>query len=274
MRHGWLMTLFMLMAAPAPALAGTTAWADPNAQLCRDQYRQVHRWWQHSLFAVSPAVSRAMLAAFEGRTTDMRRDLDALPAAQRARWRRTALATAVAGNQPGTVAALLDDGVDPDSRGWVPPFSSAFFEATLGQLEHKPIFHGHGKQTVKAMQKQGLIDNSGEYLPPALFQVSQCHFDTVAKVLLAHGASATQHMSLVNGKPGPDPLLVAVVEGDAPLTRLLLAHGADADICADDRRMAQRARAIHRQPASTLADIGHKQGLPDALVARLQCRGR
>lgn len=268
MRYGWLPLMLALTFAPAPVRAAPT----PARNACTTETRWVHTAWRRGLFDASPAVTRGMLAAFEGHTADMRRGLAALPAAQRTRWRRTALATAVAGNQPRTVAALLDDGVDPDSRGWIPPLRSAFFDATLGQLEHKPVLHGHGKQTVKAMQKQGLIGNHGEYLPPALFQVSQCHFDAVARVLLAHGASATQRLTLANGIPGPDPLVYAVVFDDAPLIRLLLARGAD--VCADDRHMAQRARVIHRSPAPTLASIAGKQGLSHTLVARLQCHAR
>jgi hypothetical protein len=268
MRYGWLTLMLALTLAPAPARAAPT----PTRNTCAIESRWVHTAWQRDLFDASPAVTRSMLAAFEGRTADMRRDLAGLPVGQRMRWRDTALATAVAGNQPRTVAALLDDGVDPDSRDWVPPVKTAFFEATLGQLEHKPILHGHGKQTVKAMQKQGLIDNSGEYLPPSLFAASRCRLTAVAKVLLDHGANVNIRERLANGGRGLDPLAVAAIFGDAPVIRLLLERGATS--CPDDRLIAHNAMHMHWKNVHTLASIGRKQGLPHALVARLQCRER
>lgn len=267
MRHRWLLAALVLFSASATA--GTAASPDTTPRACRAESRQARTLWQQGLFDTSPAVARAMLAAFEGRTADMRRDLTALPKGQRKRWRGTALATAVAGNRPGTVAALLDDGVDPDTRNWIPPLKSAFYRHLVGKLRQDPQWHGHGRQVVEAMRKDGVIGNHGTYMPPPLFTASQCHLEAVAKVLVDHGASVSIRERQANGGHGADPLTVATVFGDAPVVRLLLAHGAAP--CAADRHMAQRARETHRHAAPTLAGIGRKSGLPAPLVARLQC---
>lgn len=262
-----LLVLVVLLSATARAASHSAAWPAWRTMLCKDGPARVHSGWKHGKYAVPPAISRIMLAAFEGRTAAMRRGLAALPAKDRARWRLTALATAAEGNQPATIHALISDGADPDARDWVPPHrpqASRQVTDSPGQDRRPDTRRG-----ADALRKAEMLDNSGEYLPPPLFEVMSCNRVDVARVLLEDGASVHVTQVLNHHRRGMDPLLGAAFNGDVQILRLMLAHGADS--CHDDRLMARAARHSGRKPVPTVARIADEHGVPAALVGRLRC---
>lgn len=255
---GW----FLMFALIAPVAAQDTV---NSPELCAQIGAVVHGSWQKGVYETSPNVAKVMLAAFEGDTGSVRRGLAALPAPDRTRWRQTALATAVEGGQPATVGALIDDGADPNARSWLPPYKSDAFHQIVDSMKHDAGFGG--PNAVKSMQKTGLVANQGTDVPPPLFRAAECSQIETAKVLFQHGASV--HVRARAQHKGQSPLVGAVINGDTAIIQLLLAHGANS--CDDDQLIAELARANGRKPVPTLAGVARKRGLPDVLIARLQC---
>lgn len=256
--------LFLVLPLAAPAKAEHSV---DTASMCRNQRTLVHEFWQRNLYATSPEVSKIMLAAFEGDTASMRRGLAALPETERARWRQTALATAVAGDQPATVHALIADGADPNARDWVPPLDPQAFGKVAGSLARDKRFGG--TKGVDALRKAGALDNNGTFLPPPLFEVMLCNQVDVARMLLEGGASVHVTESLHDHRQSSDPLVPAAIYGDTGILRLMLAHGANT--CHDDHRMAAVANTSNHAPAPTVASLAKKHGVPDSVVAQLVC---
>lgn len=258
--------LLLLGSVVTPAVAGFSH-AD-NIALCRQTRSLLRGEYRHQLFAVSPAVSDIMLAAMDGDTAAVRDGLARLPRDQRARWRQSAMSLAALDNRPDTLRALIADGADPAARAWVPPHTRGFQQRTLATMEHGP--RPDMRRLVAAMQKAGMLRNQGRWVAPPVFQAAQCDQAAIIATLLAAGipvrATSRPH------DKGVDALLVAVINGNAAATRVLLEHGASP--CLDDRRLTRRGRSQHRHRVMNVAGIGTRSGLPATLVARLQCRAR
>lgn len=266
MRIGFAALCLLLVAVTVPAAASTSTGfthAD-HVKLCRNARVTVRMWWQKDLYAAPPAVSAIMLAAIDGQTSNVRKGLANLPPDEVVPWRLTALATAVTGNQPGTVQALIADGADPNARAVIPPFTAAFYRQTVDSMKKDPRWGG--PKVVDGLKKSGLMRNQEMRLSPPLFQAAFCDEGKVISALLRGGA-AINATALANGH-GMDALMSAVDEGNAEATRVLLDHGAEP--CIDDRHMAAHMRRLKRKP-HTLAGIGQREGLPPALVKRLTC---
>ncbi len=271
MRKEWLAVLGIfvtgLAAAAGPAPAATSAHqAEPSLHdmgmnACRNGRNLNHEAWRIHAYAVPDAVSSTMLAATEGDTGKVRAGLAALPADTVARWRQTALLTAVLSNRPDTASALMADGADPDARSWIPPYTERFYQAVAARLPGDPRFGG--RKVVKNLQDSGLMQNKGQWVPFMLNQAAACDLAPVIDALVRGGASVNAHPPV-----GFGPLVTAVQGQNPHALRALLDHGANT--CYFDRRSARFAKREHRKPV-TLADIARKNGLPADLVARLQC---
>lgn len=273
MRQGWLALLGFFITAmasgPGPAPASTSAqasiWNESPHALSMDTCKSVrlvaHDTWRIHAYVAPANVSAIMLAATDGNTTKVRAGLAALPPDQVARWRQTALLTAVISNRPDTVRGLIAEGADPDARAWVPPYTDRVYRASLVLMSHDPRFGGSG--VVKSLQQQGLMQNKGQWFPHMLNQAANCDEAEVIDALVEGGASVNAHLP-----SGIGALEVAVFEGNPRATRALLDHGADT--CYFDHRAATYAKRTHRKPQA-LAAIARKNGLPADLVARLQC---
>ena len=237
-----------------PAIAAEPAPASGN--LCRQTLPTIRGLWQHGLYDASPAVAAVMVDAIDGKLPRVRAGLAALPVSEQARWRQLAMLTAANAYQPTVVDGLLDDGAAVDGKALLPPFKPAFHDQMLDAMEHDPRFGGPG--AVKALQSAGVLDsNHDQLLGPALLLVAQCGDVATLDVLLRHHANL-----MVRAAPNvTDALTAAVVSGNSAIVSQLLDHGAE--VCADTRRI--------RKPGVTLASIGQRQHLPDALVQRLTC---
>lgn len=237
-----------------PALAAEPAPADGN--ICRQSLPTIRELWQRDAYDAPPAVAAVMVDAIDGKLPRVRAGLAALPMAEQGRWRQLAMLTAANAYQPAVVDGLLDDGAAVDGTARLPSFKTSFHEQTLDAMEHDPRFGGPG--TVKALQSAGILDsNRGQLLGPALPLVIQCGDVATLDVLLHHDANV-----MVRAAPNVvDALTAAVINGSGIIVGKLLDHGAD--VCTVDRRI--------REHGSTLASLGRRQHLPDALVQRLAC---
>lgn len=235
-----------IAAEPAPVVGN----------ICQQVLPTIRELWQHDVYAAQPAAAAVMVDAVDGKLPRVRAGLAALPVAEQARWRQLAMLTAANAYQPAVVDGLLEDGAVVDGTARLPPLKSAFHQQMLASLEHDPRFAGPG--TVKALQSAGLLDNNrGQLLGPALPLVVQCDDVATLDILLRHHASV-----MLRAAPNVvDALTVAVINGNGTIASRLLDHGAD--VCADDH--------LIRKPGATLASIGRRQHLPDALVQRLVC---
>lgn len=124
-------------------------------------------------------------------------------------------------------------------------------------MDKDPRFEG--RATVKSLQSASIVGNQGQQLGPALLAASGCNDVATLDVLLRHHADV-----MIHAPHSADALTVAVVKGEAGIAQRLLDHGANA--CSDDDRIGKR------KPGTTLASIGRREHLPDALVKRLRCR--
>ena len=244
---------FALVVLSPAATAGTGPAA---AHLCLEQMATARQLWQHDLYDAPPAVAAVMVDAIDGRLPQVRRGLAALPSDQQARWRQLAMLTAAWSHQPSVVEGLLDEGAAVDGKAWLPPVKPAFDRQALDATGRDPRFGGPA--TVKSLQSAGIVGNRGQQLGPALLAASGCNDVATLDVLLRHHADV-----MLRAPHSADALTVAVVNGEAGIARHLLDHGAD--VCADDRRIPR--------PDTTLAGIGRRKRLPDALVQRLTCPG-
>lgn len=237
-----------------PAIAAEPA---PATNLCRQALPTIRGLWQQDVYDAPPAVAAVMVDAIDGKLPQVRRGLAMLPVAEQARWRQLAMITAANAYQPTVVDGLLDDGAAVDGTVRLPPFKSAFHDQMLDAMEHDPRYGGPG--AVKALQSAGLMDgNHGALLGPALPLVVQCDDVATLDVLLRHHANL-----MARAAPNVvDALTAAVVGGNGAIVIRLLDHGAD--VCAEDRFI--------RKPGATMASIGKRNHLPDALVQRLTCR--
>ncbi|OOG44396.1 hypothetical protein B0E52_08385 [Rhodanobacter sp. C06] len=235
-----------IAAEPAPA---------SSANLCRQALPTIRGLWQHDLYDAPPAVAAVMADAIDGKLPQVRQGLAALPAAEQAHWRQAAMLTAANAYQPAVVDGLLDDGAAVDEPVRLPPLKGSFYPQTVSAMAHDPRF---GPGVAKGLQSAGVMNNHGNLVGPALPLAVVCGDTATLDVLLHHHANV-----MARAAPNvADALTAAVVNGDAPIVSRLLDHGADA--CADDRRI--------RKPGTTLASIGQRNHLPDALVLRLTCR--
>lgn len=251
------------LCALQPAIAADAApTSSNNANICRQALPTIRSIWQHDLFDAPPAIATVMVDAIDGKLPQARQGLAALPAPEQAHWRQIAMLTAASAYQPAVVDGLLDDGAAVDAPALLPPLKQAFYRQTLGAAERDPRFGGPA--TVKALQSRGLIDNSANLFGPALIVASNCDDTATLDVLLRHHANVMIRAA-ASPKPdaprGPYALTIAVVQGYAGIVQRLLDHGAD--VCASNR--------LIRKPGATLASIGKRNHLPDALIRRLTC---
>ena len=255
------MTLGLALAGQAVAAGHKTP---PQREICRQSTPLIRDLWSKGTYDAPPAVATLMLDAIDGKLPEARQQLHAMPSADAARWRQLAMLTVWTGRAT-VVDGLLDDGAAVDARGWIPPFKPEFFGQTVHAMQHDARFGG--PVAVKGLMTKGLVRNRSQSTGPALIVATECGDLATLDVLLRHHASIAQN----NAPNEADVLTMATIEGDAPVARLLLNHGADP--CASDRRLAQ-AHLKHPtmpMPARTLAQIGSHATLPAALVARLSC---
>lgn len=273
MRKKWLVVpgIFItgLASASGPPPASVSASAsirnESAHELGIDTCRQVRileqQTWQLRIYAVSPAISDAMLAAVTGETDKMRAGLAALPPDQIARWRQTALFLAVTSNHPDAVRTLIVDGADPNARAWIPPYTNRYYRRLVAYMSGDPRFGGHS--TIRYFQDKSLMQNKGQWFPHMLIQAAKCNETQVIEALIQGGASVRARLS-----SGLQALDIAVIQGNADAARILLDRGADP--CDFAHRMVKHAHRARRK-LHDLADIARKQGLPAQLVARLAC---
>jgi hypothetical protein len=257
MRRRYLGLLALMVASPLLAASNAHQF---NVRLCHNIRHLDRGLWQHGLYATSPTVAHAMLFAVDGDTAKLRKALAAMPPKAAQQWRQAALGFAALDGRTDTVEALLDDGAKPDAWGYEPPLRSTFFKRVIGDAKRDPRLGG--AKGVVGFQKAGLIDNQPRRVAPAMIVVVQCDDLATAKVLLRHQVDPMHRI-----RPhGADPFMMAVLDGQADITRLFLEHGASP--CVEDARIAANSQ---RHPIPTVASIGKDEGLPAALVKRLTC---
>jgi hypothetical protein len=241
------------LCALQPAVAAEPA-SDTNT--CRLALPMIREAWQQGAYDTSPALAAVMVDAIDGKLARVREGLAALPAAGQAHWRQVATMTAANTYQPAVVDGLLDDGAAVEGKVRLPPFKSAVHDQLLDSMDHDAHFGGPG--TVKAMQSTGLMDgNRGLLVGPMVSMVASCEDAATLEVLLRHHANP-----MARSAPNvADALTLAVINGHAAITTLLLDHGAD--VCEDDRHF--------HKPGITLASLSRRNHLPEALVQRLTC---
>ena len=66
-----------------------------------------------------------------------------------------------------------------------------------------------------------------------------------------------------------DPFTVAIAQGETRIVLALLNHGADP--CIEESRRRHVAKERGRAYPRTIAEIGRRAGLSEALVMRLEC---
>lgn len=230
MHTKWLGLLGLL------AVTSTFAATTPSSlsSVCVAQRSTIRNAYEHDRFDVSPAISRIMLAAINGDAGGaMRAALFVLPPSEAKLWRQEALDTAAHFGQLAVVAALLNDGADPNAQVAMVRFKNSNSPTVLS--------------------------------PPALFGAFQCHDLAVTKLLLGHGANPNFHHD------GQELLWWAVTSGSAPIVQAVLDAGAD--VCATDRRIADVRKKLHESPRpNVVSDTAREENLGPALVQRLTCR--
>lgn len=248
----------LALIACAFCIAQTAIAAEPaptSDNLCRQQLPTIHEAWLHGAYDALPAASAAVVAAIDGKLPQLRHSLASLPTAEQPRWRQVAMLTAASAYQPAVVDGLLDDGATVDDQALLPPFKQAFAKQLSDTASHDPLFGG--PNTIKALQAQDLVANRANAYGPALLVAAHCDDTATLDVLLRHHADV-----MARAAPNAaDALTVAVVDGYAGIVQHLLDHGAN--VCADDQHI--------RKPGVTLASIGHRSRLPNALMQRLTC---
>lgn len=245
-----------------PALAADAAPSNAPINTCRASQSSIRELWQHDLYDAPPAVAAVMVDAIDGKLPQVRQGLAALPPDEQAHWRQVAMITAASTYQPTVVDGLLDDGAAVDKPARLPPFKSSFEHHVENTMAQDPRI---GPSVVKGFKAAGVMRNDGNDVGPALLAAASCDDPATLDVLLRHHADVA-----VRSAPPLKPdiprlsyaLLIAVVQGYADITQRLLAHGAD--VCATNRGI--------RKPGATLATVGQRRHLPDALVQRLTCR--
>lgn len=237
-----------------PAIAAEPAPVSSN--ICRQALPTIRGLWQHDLYDASPAVAAVMVDAIDGKLPQVRQGLATLPVTEQAHWRQVAMITAANAYQPAVVGGLLDDGAAVDDTVRLPPFKSSFARQTEDSMAHDPRF---GPGAAAGLKAADIMRNDGNLIGPALISAVQCGDTATLDVLLRHHADVMARQR--PGTPG-GALLVAVIDDDAPIVGQLLDHGAD--VCAEDH--------LIRKPGATVASIGKRNHLPDALVQRLTCR--
>lgn len=235
-----------------PAIATEPA---PTARsICQQSLPLIRQTWRHHLYEAPPAVAAVMVEAVDGELPQVRQGLAALPVAEQAHWRQVAMMTAASTYQPAVVEGLLDDGAAVNDPVRLPPLEAAFFHESIDAMDEDA--RAGAPASVNAVQSVGMADNRGSLVGPALTLAVECGDAATLDVLLRH------HVDVM-ARRAPDvadALTAAVINGDAAIAKRLLDHGAD--VCAEDR---------HFKPGITLAAIGRRDHLPDALVRRLTC---
>ena len=234
-----------IAAEPAPA----------SSNICRQELPTTRGLWQHDLYDASPAVAAIMVDAIDGKLPRVRQRLAVLPVAEQAHWRQVAMITAANAYQPAVVDGLLDDGAAVDGMVRLPPFKSSFARQTEDSMAQDPRF---GPGVVEGLKASGIMRNDGNLIGPALVSAVSCGDTATLDVLLRHHANVMARQK--PNTPG-GALLVATINGNALIVSRLLDHGAD--VCAEDH--------LIRKPGATMASIGKRNHLPDALVQRLTC---
>lgn len=252
-----MLARFALTACALFALQSVMA-AEPapsSTAICRQALPTVRELWRHDLYEAPPAVAAVMVDAIDGKLSQVRQGLAALPVTEQAHWRQLAMITAANAYQPAVVDGLLDDGAAVDGTVRLPSLKSGFARQTEDSMAHDPRF---GPSAVKGLKAAGLMRNDGNPVGPALISAVQCGDTATLDVLLRHHADimARQRPDTASGA-----LLVAMLDGNASIVSQLLDHGDD--VCAEDR--------LIRKPGATMASIGRRRHLPDALVQRLTC---
>jgi len=236
-----------------PAIAAEPAPAS-SVNICRQALPTIRRLWRHDLYDAPPAVAAVMVNAIDGKLPQVRQGLAALPAAEQAHWRQVAMLTAANAYQPAVVDGLLDDGAAVNDPVRLPLLRSGVYQQTVSAMAHDPRF---GPGVAVGLQSADVMKNHASLVGPALPFAVVCGDTATLDVLLHHHANV-----MARATPNvADALTTAVIDGDAPIVSRLLDHGAD--VCADDSRI--------RKPGATLASIGRRQHLTDALVQRLTC---
>ena len=238
-----------------PALGRDNA---PSTQdLCRQATPVARDLWNRDLYDAPPGVAALMVDVIDGRLAEAREQLARLNPGEVARWRQTAMLTAIYAGHTDMVEALLGDGAVADGMGWIPPLRDSFFRQTVAAMKQDARLEG--SSTVKGLAAAGLLKNEGRYYGPALVIAASCGDAATVDVLLRHHANGLARSST----NGADALTVATVLGHAEIVEHLLDHGANP--CIDDRFIQMH------QPDASLATIGRQKGLPAALVQRLVC---
>lgn len=237
-----------------PAFASKTAPVRHGVNTCRMAVPTIRGLWQDDLYDVPPTVAAVMVNAIDGKLSQVRQGIAALPAIDQPRLRQIAMITAANTYQPVVVNGMLDDGATVNEPARLPPLKSIFYQQTVNTMIHDPHL---GPHVVKALQSSGLMRNDGNIVGPALISAARCGDVATLNVLFRHHATVSARIT----PKGADALMVAVVQGNASIASALLDHGAD--VCADDRRITK--------PDTSLASIGEKEHLPPALIQRLTC---
>lgn len=271
----WLM-LGMLFTCNAIADDGLKV----SPPFCSWQTTLMHRMAMQDTFDEPPAINALIANAIDGKLPQVREQLSAMPAADASRWRQSALIAAAYAQKPALVEALLHDGAAVNDKGRLPGLKRGFHDQVVDEMKKNP-----GWETSPNLfpDADAVLTFEGGGDGPALFIAAQCGDVSTMNVLLHHhpdvdvrpvpnsvnalefatiaGNTAIVQMLLDGGAHPDSALRLATAHGNATLVKQLLDHGADP--CHADVGISM--------PGTTLASIGEKKGLPNALIKRLAC---
>lgn len=244
----------LLLASHAAAAA-----APSGEALCRNNTALARQTWQAEAFVAPPQASALMVDAIDGNLQPLRIALAVMSPEDARSWRQLAMVTAAQAGRTAVVDALLNDGATVDEPASLPPYRPG-----LRQRLKQGTDARYGSGTSAALEARGIMRNVNHPLGPALLLAVQCNQADIVGLLLRRRANPTRRQT----PDIADALELAVYQGEAPIVRQLLDHGATP--CLDDRLARERAARLGR-PVRTLQAAGRRAGLPQALLERLQC---
>jgi hypothetical protein len=293
------MALLVVGLVLAGAAAGDGQSRPPSVLICPAQTNWTRLLAVDGAFDGPPAINALIVNVIDGKLPQVRQQLDALPPADAARWRQSALVIAAYAREPAMVAGLLDDGALVDGQGTLPRLDCKLRDQLIAAVKKDPKWNTTKTESVRV----GMLLFDGRPDGPVTTIAAQCDDLATLDVALAHHANLKARlphsgdvvvMAVMTDNPvivkrlldyGADPssapvgssdgLIAAIVEGKAAMVKLLLDHGADP--CAEDRsrqRSHDAYQARHpgeKHPLISAAEIAHRKNLPDDLIARLTC---
>ena len=214
---------------------------------CEGSSVSIRSMYLHGALTVKPAIARLEINAIDGKLVEVREQLGNMSHQEAQHWRQVALFDASEAGQAAVVDGLLKDGASVDGKTQTPHLKD------MRGMLNGAVSSGDSSST------DGLNDSDWASQGLALLGASSCGDLAVVDVLLRHHADP-------NTPTAPrenSALFIATLLGYEKVTEHLLDYGADP--CITD------LPAEFSEHNGTLATLGRRSGLPDAVIDRLIC---